>query len=96
MYDSLISNPHHGLEEQVMGEKGTVEAERGRELGARADARGCGVSLSEGEYDETLLQLEGFGEAVKTGRPLPGHLAFQNIVRSVGRELPFPTCDIRP
>jgi predicted dehydrogenase len=106
LYDSLISNQHHGLEEQVMGEKGTIEAERGRlypeapepvpalqrmvkevERGvkrpipiggatwapelAREDA---GIPLGEGEYDETLLQLEGFGEAVKAGRPLPGLL----------------------
>lgn len=107
VYDSLISNRRHGLEEQVMGEKGTIEAERGRlypetaatpvpalqrmveevESGvkrqvpiggaswapelAREDA---GISLGEGEYDETLLQLEGFGEAVKAGRPLPGLL----------------------
>jgi predicted dehydrogenase len=33
-----------------------------------------GDSLGWGEYDETMLQFEGFGEAVRTGRPLPGLL----------------------
>lgn len=34
-----------------------------------------GESLGWGEYDETMLQFEGFGEAVRSGRPLPGLLA---------------------
>lgn len=34
-----------------------------------------GESLGWGEYDETMLQFEGFGEAVRSGRPLPGMLA---------------------
>lgn len=34
-----------------------------------------GESLGWGEYDETMLQFEGFGEAVRTGTPLPGLLA---------------------
>ncbi|RDE07546.1 gfo/Idh/MocA family oxidoreductase [Sphingomonas aracearum] len=34
-----------------------------------------GESLGWGEYDETMLQFEGFGEAVRSGTPLPGLLA---------------------
>jgi predicted dehydrogenase len=34
-----------------------------------------GESLGWGEYDETMLQFEGFGEAVRAGKPLPGMLA---------------------
>lgn len=34
-----------------------------------------GESLGWGEFDETMLQFEGFGEAVRTGKPLPGLLA---------------------
>jgi len=34
-----------------------------------------GESLGWGEYDETMLQFEGFGEAVRSGKPLPGMLA---------------------
>ncbi|MGK6320831.1 Gfo/Idh/MocA family protein [Sphingomonas sp. DT-204] len=34
-----------------------------------------GDSLGWGEYDETMLQFEGFGEAVRSGKPLPGLLA---------------------
>ena len=34
-----------------------------------------GESLGWGEYDETMLQFEGFGEAVRAGKPLPGLLA---------------------
>lgn len=34
-----------------------------------------GGSLGWGEYDETMLQFEGFGEAVRKGAPLPGLLA---------------------
>jgi len=33
-----------------------------------------GDSLGWGEYDETMLQFEGFGEAVRSGRELPGLL----------------------
>ncbi|HEX8418681.1 MAG TPA: gfo/Idh/MocA family oxidoreductase, partial [Sphingomonas sp.] len=33
-----------------------------------------GDSLGWGEYDETLLQFEGFAEAVRAGKPLPGLL----------------------
>ncbi len=33
-----------------------------------------GESLGWGEYDETMLQFEGFGEAVRSGKPLPGLL----------------------
>lgn len=34
-----------------------------------------GQSLGWGEYDETMLQFEGFGDAVQAGKPLPGLLA---------------------
>lgn len=34
-----------------------------------------GDSLGWGEYDETMLQFEGFGEAVRSGREVPGLLA---------------------
>ena len=34
-----------------------------------------GNSLGWGEYDETMLQFEGFAEAVRAGKPLPGLLA---------------------
>jgi predicted dehydrogenase len=34
-----------------------------------------GESLGWGEYDETMLQFEGFGEAVRANTPLPGLLA---------------------
>jgi predicted dehydrogenase len=34
-----------------------------------------GESLGWGEYDETMLQFEGFGEAVRADKPLPGLLA---------------------
>lgn len=33
-----------------------------------------GESLGWGEYDETMLQFEGFGEAVRSGREIPGLL----------------------
>lgn len=33
-----------------------------------------GESLGWGEYDETMLQFEGFGEAVRSGREVPGLL----------------------
>lgn len=33
-----------------------------------------GESLGWGEYDETMLQFEGFGEAVRSGREMPGLL----------------------
>ena len=33
-----------------------------------------GDSLGWGEYDETMLQFEGFGEAVRSGKELPGLL----------------------
>lgn len=33
-----------------------------------------GESLGWGQYDETMLQFEGFGKAVRSGRPLPGLL----------------------
>ncbi|MFZ3482725.1 Gfo/Idh/MocA family protein [Sphingomonas sp. 3-13AW] len=34
-----------------------------------------GESLGWGEYDETMLQFEGFAEAVRAGKPLPGLLS---------------------
>ena len=34
-----------------------------------------GDSLGWGEYDETMLQFEGFGEAVRSGKEVPGLLA---------------------
>lgn len=34
-----------------------------------------GDSLGWGEFDETMLQFDGFGEAVRAGKPLPGLLA---------------------
>jgi predicted dehydrogenase len=34
-----------------------------------------GDPLGWGEYDETMLQFEGFGEAVRSGKPLPGLLS---------------------
>jgi hypothetical protein len=33
-----------------------------------------GESLGWGEYDETMLQFEAFGEAVRSGTPVPGLL----------------------
>jgi predicted dehydrogenase len=44
-----------------------------------------GESLGWGEYDETMLQFEGFGEAVRAGKPLPGllHQAYQASVASL-------------
>ena len=44
-----------------------------------------GESLGWGEYDETMLQFEGFGEAVRAGKPLPGLLrqAYQASVASL-------------
>lgn len=60
-----------------------------------------GESLGWGEYDETMLQFEGFGEAVRTGTPLPGLLqqAYQASVASLlgeqamdqGKALDWPT-----
>lgn len=60
-----------------------------------------GESLGWGEYDETMLQFEGFGEAVRSGRPLPGLLAqaYQASVASLlgeqamdrGQAMPWPT-----
>jgi len=41
-----------------------------------------GDSLGWGEFDETMLQFEGFGEAVRAGKPLPG-LLFQAYHASV-------------
>ncbi|MEZ0472789.1 Gfo/Idh/MocA family protein [Luteimonas salinilitoris] len=103
IYDSLINNRRYGCEEQVQGDKGTIEAETaqmftettptvpGLQRMLRDIAEGLyrsvpiggaswspeipvttpGESLGRGPYEETLLQLEAFGEAVKTGRPLP-------------------------
>jgi predicted dehydrogenase len=44
-----------------------------------------GESLGWGEYDETMLQFEGFAEAVRSGKPLPGLLvqAYQASVASL-------------
>lgn len=44
-----------------------------------------GESLGWGEYDETMLQFEGFGQAVRSGTPLPGLLrqAYQASVASL-------------
>ena len=44
-----------------------------------------GESLGWGEYDETMLQFEGFGEAVRSGKPLPGllHQAYHASVASL-------------
>lgn len=60
-----------------------------------------GESLGWGEYDETMLQFEGFGEAVRSGKPLPGLLAqaYQASVASLlgeqamdrGEAMPWPT-----
>nr|WP_317892557.1 Gfo/Idh/MocA family oxidoreductase [uncultured Sphingomonas sp.] len=60
-----------------------------------------GESLGWGAYDETMLQFEGFGEAVRSGRPLPGLLAqaYQASVASLlgeqamdrGQAVPWPT-----
>lgn len=33
-----------------------------------------GEELAWGEYDESMLQFEAFADAVRSGRPLPGHL----------------------
>lgn len=59
-----------------------------------------GESLGWGEYDETMLQFEAFGEAVKIGRPAPGLLreAYHASVASLlgeqaldeGRPLAWP------
>ena len=60
-----------------------------------------GESLGWGEYDETMLQFEGFGEAVRAGKPLPRMLAqaYQASVASLlgeqamdrGAAMPWPT-----
>ncbi len=60
-----------------------------------------GDSLGWGEYDETMLQFEGFGEAVRSGKPLPGLLyqAYNASVASLlgeqamdkGEALTWPT-----
>ncbi|MCC2975440.1 Gfo/Idh/MocA family oxidoreductase [Sphingomonas sp. PL-96] len=60
-----------------------------------------GESLGWGEYDETMLQFEGFAEAVRSGRPLPGLLAqaYQASVASLlgeqamdrGQAMSWPT-----
>lgn len=60
-----------------------------------------GQPLGWSEYDETMLQFEGFGEAVRTGRELPGLLAeaYHASVASLlgeqaideGRPLDWPT-----
>jgi predicted dehydrogenase len=60
-----------------------------------------GESLGWGEYDETMLQFEGFAEAVRAGKPLPGLLAqaYQASVASLlgeqamdrGQAMTWPT-----
>ncbi|MDP5280230.1 Gfo/Idh/MocA family oxidoreductase [Sphingomonas sp. DG1-23] len=44
-----------------------------------------GESLGWGEFDETMLQFEAFGEAVRSGKPLPGllHQAYLASVASL-------------
>lgn len=60
-----------------------------------------GESLGWSDYDETMLQFEGFGEAVRAGKPLPGLLqqAYQASVASLlgeqamdeGKAIDWPT-----
>lgn len=48
-----------------------------------------GESLGWGKYDETMLQFEGFGEAVRSGTPLPGLLAqayYASVASLLGEE----------
>lgn len=106
VWSSLLNNARYGCEEQIQGNKGTIEPELGRIFkenppGVPAlrkmaqdvkDGRkrpvpigGAtwfpelpvttpGESLGWGEYDETMLQFEAFGEAVRNGTPVPGIL----------------------
>lgn len=48
-----------------------------------------GESLGWGEYDETMLQFEGFGEAVRSGREVPGLLQqayFASVASLMGEQ----------
>ena len=108
VYDSMISNRHYGLEEQIMGPKGTMECEIGKvysenpppapgimqlinniEHGIFDNIPIGGASWvpetavnNKGEFivddyplpDDTQLQMEGFVEVVKKGKPVPGLL----------------------
>jgi len=102
IYDSLISNKHYGLEEQIMGPKGTMELEAGK-MWSETPPPAPGVlqlinniehgvfdplplggaswipdnpSKDKGEYilnenlkdDGTRLEMEGFIDAVRTGK----------------------------
>ena len=133
VWSSLLNNARYGCEEQIQGNKGTIEPELGRIFkenppGVPAlrkmaqdvkDGRkrpvpigGAtwfpelpvttpGESLGWGEYDETMLQFEAFGEAVRSGTPVPGLLrqAYYASVASLmgeqamdsGRPVEWPT-----
>jgi len=133
VWSSLLNNARYGCEEQIQGNKGTIEPELGRIFkenppGVPAlrkmaqdvkDGRkrpvpigGAtwfpelpvttpGESLGWGEYDETMLQFEAFGEAVRSGTPVPGILrqAYYASVASLmgeqamdsGRPVEWPT-----
>lgn len=48
-----------------------------------------GESLGWGEYDETMLQFEGFGEAVRSGREVPGLLqqaCYASVASLIGEQ----------
>ena len=106
VWSSLLNNARYGCEEQIQGNKGTIEPELGRIFkenppgvpALRKMAQDVkegrkrpvpiggatwfpelpvttpGESLGWGEYDETMLQFEAFGEAVRSGTPVPGLL----------------------
>lgn len=106
VWTSLLNNARYGCEEQIQGNKGTIEPELGRIFKENApgvpalrnmaqdvkDGRkrpvpigGAtwfpelpvttpGDSLGWGEFDETMLQFEAFGEAVRSGTAVPGML----------------------
>ncbi len=122
IYDSMTSNRHYGLEEQIMGPKGTMECEIGKvysekpppapgilqlinniEHGIFDNIPIGGASWvpetavnNDGEYivddyplpDDTQLQMEGFVEIVKKGKPIPGMLE-QGYQASVAALLGF-------
>ncbi len=116
VWTSLLNNRRYGCEEQIQGDKGTIEAEiaqmysetpppvpglqqligdvsegvfRSTPIGGatwRSETpvtNASGVSLGSGEYNETLLQLEAFAEAVKKRRELP-NLLREGFHASVG------------
>jgi len=106
LYDSLISNKHYGLEEQIQGDKGTIEPEVNR-IYSENPPKAPGIrqlihSIEKGiweaipiggatwipetavpyrgnliaPYDnnDTFLQMVGFTQAFRNGKPFPGLL----------------------